>query len=148
MQKPLLTLLVIMLVFGCTNDDLVLKDRDLQFSSQKWKLVQMTGSVANSLTEGDDMEWQEYYIFNPDGTFIKSRERDGSLLEATGSFEMVEFDNDDADYLKLLFETGGELAGGCYGYGTETLQYISADKLQNTWMACDGPGLLYKIQKN
>lgn len=106
----------------------------------------MTGSMVNSITEGDDMYWQEYYIFNPDGSFIKSRELDGTVQEATGTFEMVEFDNDDADYLELLFETGGELAGSCNGYGIETLQYVTKDRLQSTWMACDGPGLLYEIQ--
>ncbi|MDC6404548.1 hypothetical protein [Maribacter flavus] len=146
MQNRFLFLITIILLFttGCTSDDLVLKGKDLQFSSQKWRLVQMTGSFVNSTTVGEAMDWQEYYIFNPDGSFIKSRERDGAVLEATGTFEMVEYDNDDADYLELLFETGGELAGGCYGFGRETLQYVAEDRLQSSWMACDGPGLFYE----
>lgn len=127
---------------------MVLKNSDLQFSSQKWVLVEMTGSMVNSSTKGTDMDWQEYYIFNPDGRFLKTRERNGTIQEATGTFEMVEFDNDTVDYLELRFETGGELAGGCYGQGYEILSYISSVKIQSTWMACDGPGLFYEKEGN
>jgi hypothetical protein len=35
----------------------------------------MTGMTANSQTTGSDMEWQEFYLLNANGTFKKSREK-------------------------------------------------------------------------
>ncbi|UWX54693.1 hypothetical protein NYZ99_17890 [Maribacter litopenaei] len=97
-------------------------------------------------TKGEEMEWQEYYVFNPDGSFLKSREQNGTVLEATGTFEMVEFDNDDADYLELTFTTGKELATSCFSYeGIEILRYISNRKLESMWKACDGSDLYYDL---
>ncbi len=33
----------------------------------------MAGMMVNSETTGPEMEWQEYYILNENGTFFKSR---------------------------------------------------------------------------
>ena len=148
MKRFLSIFLGFLLIYGCTSDDLVLKDTDLQFSSQKWVLVQMTGGMVDSSTEGENMEWQESYVFNPDGTFVKTRERDSVITEAKGTFEMVEFDNDDADYLELTYITGANLAGNCSGEDTETLRYLSNTEIYNTWMACDGPGLYYVLEQD
>lgn len=146
MKKCLLGLLGSVFLMGCTSDDLTLKDTVLQFSSQKWLLVEMTGSMVNSSSTGEDMAWQEYYIFNPDGSFIKSRERDGTVLEATGTFEVVEFDNDEGDYLELSYTSGEELVGSCWSSElTELLRFDTDNILYNTWMACDGPGLYYEL---
>ena len=148
-KKNCFFFLVVLLVLGCTSDDLVLKDTELQFTSQKWKLTKMTGSWVNSVSEGEEMEWQEYYIFHPDGSFLKSREQDGIINEASGTFEMVEFDNDDADYLSLKYVVGEELVGSCSGSDKkETLRYLSSTEMYNTWMACDGPGLYYVLEKD
>ena len=148
MKGPFWILLSIILVIGCTSDDLVLKGKDLQFSSQKWVLVEMTGSMVNSSTKGEEMEWQEYYVFNPDGSFLKNRERDGTVSEATGTFEMVEFDNDDADYLELTYLKGMDLVGNCSIKDIEILRYLSQSEIYNTWMACDGPGLYYVLEQD
>jgi hypothetical protein len=32
----------------------------------------MSGSIPNSETTGTTMEWQEFYLFNTNGTFTKS----------------------------------------------------------------------------
>jgi hypothetical protein len=34
----------------------------------------VSGSIPNSETTGTAMEWQEFYLFNTNGTFTKSRE--------------------------------------------------------------------------
>ena len=52
------------------------------------------------------MAWQEYYMFSPAGTFVKSRARDEMITEANGTFEVVEFENDSEQYLLLSFESG------------------------------------------
>lgn len=134
-----------MMFFSCSVEDYREDDINLQYTVQKWELVRMTGSFVNSETTGDEMEWQEYYIFSPDGTFLKSRTIDGLTVEAWGTFEVVEYDNDDMDYLELVYTSGQELIGSCNGDRTEILVYRSEKTISNTWQACDGPGLDYNL---
>lgn len=117
----------------------------LQGGGQKWELVRMTGSFANSETVGDDMDWQEYYVLKQNGTFIKHRERDGLLTTATGSYELITQENE--KYFELTYKTGKELIASCYSIdGKEVLMY-NGDMLFGTWNACDGPGLEYSLVK-
>ena len=145
MKNSLILLLLSMMFFSCSVEDYREDDINLQYTVQKWELVRMTGSFVNSETTGDDMEWQEYYIFSPDGTFLKSRTIDGLTVEAWGAFEVVEYDNDDLDYLELVYTSGQELIGSCNGDRTEILVYRSEKTISNTWQACDGPGLDYNL---
>ena len=137
---------VIFLLYSCTEpDNSQVEDTELQFVDQKWELVRMTGSMVNSTTIGADMEWQEYYVFTPDGTFQKIRTRTGVVSKATGTFEVTEYENDDEDYLELTYMEGLELIGNCSSDQKEVLIYRSATEFSNTWMACDGPGLDYVL---
>ncbi|MDF4203628.1 hypothetical protein PXD56_11705 [Maribacter sp. SA7] len=143
--------LFLFLVFlaSCANDDdYGLESTQFVFSEQKWELTQMSGNFQNSETTGLDMEWQEYYIFSPEGTFVKSRTVDEEVTEATGTFEVVEYDNDLNHYLELTFETENELAGNCTGDSKELLIYRSSTVMSSLWIACDGPGLDYQLTKN
>jgi hypothetical protein len=145
MKNSLLALTLSIIFFSCSVEDYTEDDISLQYTPQKWELMRITGSFPNSETTGAAMEWQEYYIFNPDGTFLKSRTRDGKGLEATGTFQVMEYDNDEADYLELEYKNGKELIGSCNQGDTETLVYRSSHALSNTWNACDGPGLDYSL---
>ena len=137
---------VIFLLYSCTEpDNSQVEDTELQFVDQKWELVRMTGSMVNSTTIGADMEWQEYYVFTPDGTFQKIRTRTGVVSKATGTFEVTEYENDDEDYLELTYTEGLELIGNCSGNQKEVLIYRSATEFSNTLMACDGLGLDYVL---
>lgn len=137
---------VIFLLYSCTEpDNSQVEDTELQFVDQKWELVRMTGSMVNSTTIGADMEWQEYYVFTPDGTFQKIRTRTGVVSKATGTFEVAEYENDDKDYLELTYTEGLGLIGNCSSDQKEVLIYRSATEFSNTWMACDGPGLDYVL---
>ena len=149
MMRSILIVVLTLMLFSCSTPDTSdIEEISLQFGSQKWELVRMTGSFINSETTGDDMEWQEYYIFNPEGTFLKSREREGVIIEASGTFDVVEYDNDEADYLELTYKTGHELIGSCNGDGKEELVYRTQKELSNTWQACDGPGLDYVLEED
>lgn len=148
MRKLLGIPIMVILLLSCSVEDYMEDDISLQYATQKWKLVRMTGSFMNSETTGDEMEWQEYYIFNPDGTFFKSSNREGTITEASGTFEVVEYENDDADYLELVYKNGQELIGSCNGDATEVLVYRSSIAISNTWNACDGPGLDYELVEN
>ncbi|MDO6471102.1 hypothetical protein [Maribacter sp. 1_MG-2023] len=148
MERYALLFLFLVFLASCANDDdFGLESTQFVFSEQKWELTQMSGSFQNSETTGEEMEWQEYYIFSPEGTFVKSRTIGDELVEATGSFEVVEYENDLNHYLELNFETGNELAGNCTGDSKELLMYRNSTMISSLWMACDGPGLDYSLSK-
>ena len=142
-----LFLSLFILVSCAEDDDFGLESTQFVFSDQKWELVQMSGSFQNSETTGEEMDWQEYYIFSPEGTFIKSRTVDEEVTEATGTFEVVEYDNDLNHYLELTYQTGNELVGNCTGDDKELLMYRNSTMISSLWMACDGPGLDYSLSK-
>jgi hypothetical protein len=148
MKTYAVLLLFILFTTSCANDDdFGLASTQFVFSEQKWELTKMSGSRANYETTGEEMEWQEYYIFSPEGTFIKSRTVDEEVTEATGTFEVVEYDNDLNHYLELTFKTGIALVGNCTGDDKELLMYRNSTMISSLWMACDGPGLDYELMK-
>jgi hypothetical protein len=137
----LLVLLFIVSLFSCSKED----QKELTANNQqKWELVKMKGSMINSETTGANMAWQEYYIFNADGTFIKSREKNGQIEEAKGTYAYVVGDNEKS--LALTFNSGYGIMGNCYsGLAREDLRIISSTKMLGTWEICDGPGLEYQL---
>ncbi len=149
MKKLYFFVISIFLVLSCTDDGSAqLDETELQFENQKWELVRMTGNIDNAARTGDEMEWNEYYVFAPNGTFEKIRERGGIISKAKGIFEVAEYNNDEADYLELTYQTGQELIGACSADQMEVLIYRSSTEISNTWMACDGPGLDYILVKD
>jgi hypothetical protein len=149
MRKIAVFTLVLLTMFSCSNkDDFGLESTQFVFSEQKWNLVKTSGSWSNSETTGDAMAWQEYYIFTPEGNFVKSRTVDDIITEAEGTFEVVEFENDTEHYLELTFTTGIEIAANCTGDDKELLVYRTSTMISSLWMACDGPGLDYELSKN
>lgn len=140
-------LFIILITTLSLNSCAVKDDTDVDLkanATQKWKLVSMTGSVANiPPTTGDDLPWQEYYFLYADDTFVKSRKQDGEVKEAGGTFEIQTLS--DGNYLVLTYDSESELRGDCSSQELkEFLSIISATKMSNTWNACDGPGLTYE----
>lgn len=136
-MKNVLFIFIIILVLGsCT------KEFDLEKFPQKWQLISMSGQILNSTTTGPDMEWQETYFLNSNGTFTKSRERNGILTEASGTF--VFKDLSDGKFLELSYESGTTLVASCTPGLKETLWVRSERKITGTWSYCDGPGLEYE----
>jgi hypothetical protein len=108
----------------------------------KWTLVKMSGSMANSETTGTAMEWQEFYLFNTNGTFTKSRERNAIKTTISGTY--VATTHSDGMYLELTYPNDSEIIGSCYGNQKEILYFTDNNNLSSTWKSCDGPGLEYK----
>lgn len=136
------TLLFVASLFSCSKEN----QKDLTASNQqKWRLVKMTGSMIHSETTGKDMSWQEYYLFNSDGTFLKSREQNGQVKEATGIYSYPPNKSGEKSIL-LTYKSGFELRASCFSDPPqESLDIISSDKLVGTWNICDGPGLEYQL---
>jgi len=115
------------------------KDEDFP---QKWQLVKIFGGQIGYYEHtGTDMAWQEYYLLNSNGTFIKHRERSGKTTEASGTFTFR--NKSDGKYFYLTYNSGGQIIGSCYSNNIEILFLKSGSNLFNTWSDCDGPGLEY-----
>lgn len=137
MKKLLLILFGLYILISCD------KKFDLDEFPQKWQLTSMFGEALNSVVSGSDMEWQESYMLNSDGTFIKSRIRNGVLTVASGTFVFKNASDD--KILELYFENSSDIIGSCNTAELkETLWVRSEIKMTGTWSYCDGPGLEYK----
>ncbi|MFT4832154.1 MAG: hypothetical protein ACI815_001806 [Psychroserpens sp.] len=112
----------------------------------RWNLTKMSGNTANSETTGSDMEWQESYVFNSNGTFLKSREQNGNLTESSGSFTVTK--SEEGNILELTHVSDSNIIGSCLGNKKEVLVLQSKVVLSSTWNQCDGPGLEYEKAMN
>jgi hypothetical protein len=110
----------------------------------KWTLVKMSGTMTPFEATGAEMEYQEFYIFNKNGTFSKSRNRNSVQTTATGRYAVKIIQ--DGTYLQLTYSNNSEIIGTCSVNKEETLYFSDKNTLSSTWQNCDGPGLDY--QKN
>ncbi len=140
MKKQILFLMIIGILFSCNkNDDGINLETEI---IGNWKLIQMTGSIPNSETTGSEMEWQETYQLNTDGTFQKSRDRDGVITEISGTYNLI--NNSNENLLELNFNSESEIIGSCTSSTKEIMSLQSETIFLSSWNACDGPGLKYE----
>ena len=140
MKSQFLILMVIGLLFSCNKDNNA-TDLENQIIGN-WKLIKMTNSMSNSETSGSEMEWQETYQLFSDGTFLKSRDKDGNLTEVSGTFNFI--NNSNGALIELTFDTQSDIIGSCTANKKENLNLQSDTIFTNSWNACDGPTLKYK----
>ena len=135
-------IIVILIIFmaSCSNGS---NENNLKNGNQSWKLVKMTGSFMNSETTGSDMPWQETISLKGNNLFEKTRVRNSETITVNGSYSYSELE--DGTYLILDYGKENELIGNCTSDFKETYWIISENKLQGTWLACDGPGLEYQL---
>ncbi len=138
-MKILAIMFVLLLVFNsCTNNS---EESTINDFEGKWILGKMTGGTANSETTGAEMEWQEFYVLNKNGTFIKSRNRDGVITEISGTYSISNLA--DGDFLHLIYRSENDIIGSCLSNTEENLRLKSKYTMASMWLQCDGPGLEY-----
>lgn len=137
LKKFLLAIFLINILLSCSGEGVAHHEK----YPQKWVLVKMSGQMMGSETTGEEMYWQEYYLFYENGKFTKHRELDGLNTEASGKFERIE--NLNEILLELNYDNQSEIVGSCSGNQSETLWLKSNEVLFSTWLQCDGPGLEY-----
>ena len=141
MKNLIFTCSVLLISFSsCSNE---LDCCVIEGGEQKWALVEMTGSFTPSVTTGDEMDWQEYYLLNTNtGIFTKSRTRDELETYVSGTFSINT--TEEEHYLELTYPSDNELIANCTGDLIEVLIIESDNTLKGTWSHCDGPGLKYQ----
>lgn len=142
MKTRMMFLSILVLFFACNDVQLKSGEQEpITVDDQRWQLVRMSGSFANSATTGADMDWQESYALTAEGTFTKTRQEEGVEIQAVGTYQVVELS--DGPYFEFTYNERSTLIGNCTGDLTELLAFRE-NTLYGTWQACDGPGLEYK----
>tara|TARA_R110000868_G_scaffold27909_3_gene105223 strand:+ start:2718 stop:3146 length:429 start_codon:yes stop_codon:yes gene_type:complete len=139
MKNSIIFCALLVLFCSCSNDNIKAITTDYH---GKWELYKMSGNRANSETTGAAMEWQENYIFNKDGSFVKSRTRNGVKTELSGDYIFAKVQKE--SFLELSYKIDSDIIGSCYGNNKEELYILPNSILSSTWKNCDGPGLEYK----
>ncbi|MDP3314067.1 hypothetical protein [Lutibacter sp.] len=140
MKKIVFILLCSILLLSCSNND----ETESEEYSQIWQLTKMTGSVPNSETTGGNMEWQEFYVLNLDGTFLKSRERNNVLINISGTYTYENISEE--KFIMSNYQSESAIIENCTSELEEYL-IIRNNKFIGTSSACDGTGLEYERLK-
>ncbi len=141
-MKNLFSLSFLAVTLSSCTPDKKIKSKECP---EKWQLVKMTRNTAANQLIGADMDWQEWYLLNPDKTFTKTRNQDSRLIEENGTYSS--FTLMDGKFLELVYPSDNELIGNCTGEPVETLILKSEKEMTSIWAACDGPGLFYEKEE-
>jgi hypothetical protein len=124
-----------------------------------WNLVAITTQFQSSEIDKSQLDFEEKYVFNQDGTFIKltthSKDTGEKLqvpMQALGSYTFRPYmaGNENLLYeLELHYDTNPEMAVNCGGDGSMEAMVFTVDKqlINSTWAACDGPYFIYSKGK-
>lgn len=110
---------------------------------QTWQLVKSTSSWTNTVQTGAALPWQERYVFQADSTFTKTRNQNGEITDAQGTFSMRTSASE--QYAILTYKAASNILSTCTP--TQLKEYLvvkPTDTLVNTWEACDGLRLEYQ----
>ncbi|QLE02539.1 hypothetical protein HX109_13580 [Galbibacter sp. BG1] len=134
---------LLLLIASCTDDDDNNYPKEVSIMGN-WRLIEMKGSVPNSTTIGENMEWQEIYVFEADSTFTKTRvvKDNDSILRQSGTFTTKT--ENASDFFILKFQEESPIIATCYEGLEECLFFTPSGNLKSQYDACDGPGLLYE----
>jgi hypothetical protein len=136
MKKLLFIFAITLVSISCS------KEFVLDKFPQEWELISMSANQITFTTlTGSEMDWQETYTLNSDGTFTKIRNREGIITDASGTYEFKDASNE--RYIELSFVTGISLVASCTP-GKEIMLVKSETTMFGTWSACDGIGLVYE----
>jgi hypothetical protein len=148
MKKLLVHVLFLWLTFSCNQVD---KNPEFNILGY-WNLSELTNSWTNETVIREELDFSERYIFNGDGTFIKTStiakgqgEKAAIPEQALGLFELIP--SDDSGYIFkviLTYDTNLHMAANC-SEGNQEFLFITGDKKLTNMAsaACDGPVFVY-----
>lgn len=138
MKRVLLVIVMVLNFISCSKEKSTLNE-DFPHS---FILTKMTGSFEGSETTGNAMEWQESYCLFENNTFIKSRNWNGTNIDAEGTYSFTIIENE--NFIEFTYNAESTIIGSCYGNLKEFLYILNDYEVNGTWSHCDGPGLVYK----
>ncbi|WP_379953202.1 hypothetical protein [Dokdonia sp. R78006] len=111
---------------------------------ETWQLVEMTAGMVSPSDQEAELSMSQTYVFTPEMTFTKQQTKDASTIEASGTYTTKE--TSEGIFYSLKYTEALQIVGSCTGNDNEELLLRKDGKLQNSWMMCDGPLLVYEKQ--
>ncbi|WP_298325197.1 hypothetical protein [uncultured Dokdonia sp.] len=109
---------------------------------ETWQLIEMTAGMVSPSDQEAELSMNQTYVFTPEMTFTKQQTKDASTIEASGTYTTKE--TSEGIFYSLKYTEGLQIVGSCTGNDNEELLLRKDGKLQNSWMMCDGPLLVYE----
>ncbi|WP_339844361.1 hypothetical protein [uncultured Dokdonia sp.] len=120
------------------------KNTTSDLKGEIWQLVEMTAGMVPPSNQEAELSMSQTYVFTPEMTFTKQQTKDASTIEASGTYTTKE--TSEGIFYSLKYTEGLQIVGSCTGNDNEELLVRNDGKLQNSWMMCDGPLLVYEKQ--
>ncbi|SHH49118.1 hypothetical protein [Flavobacterium defluvii] len=143
MKKITAVFILMFSILSCSNDDSDSRNYSAYYG--KWKLTSITGSFIQAIYIVGEPQYQEFYDFKRDNTFVKTRTQNGVTTTASGTFSIVEIQK--KPHFQLTYASTSTIIGSCTGNLSEELFINDAGDLTSTWRNCDGPDLVYEKTK-
>ena len=129
--------LMLLSLSACIDD---VENVEEQFP-QQWQLIRMSGTYNEGWKTGAELDYQEFYLLNPDSTFLKSRLQDGLRISAYGTFSIRDIDDD--TYFVFSYSEENEITGLCGSSLTEEALILNGSYITESAPACESPILTY-----
>lgn len=107
-------------------------------------LVSIKQGMTNSSDNNGELSMNQSYSFSDDGSFIKSQTSKSNILELFGVGTYTNEKTEEGIFYYLNYKEHNGIVGSCSGNNQEELLLRKDGKLQNSWMMCDGPFLVYE----
>lgn len=107
-------------------------------------LVSIKQGMTNSSDNNGELSMNQSYSFSDDGNFIKSQTSKRNTLELFGVGTYANEKTEEGISYYLNYKEHNGIVGSCSGNNQEELLLRKDGKLQNSWMMCDGPFLVYE----
>ena len=130
---------MLFMVFACTE-----KNATSNSQGETWKLIEMTSGMVSPSSEEEELPMSQTYVFTPKMKFTKNQTKDAFTIEASGTYTTKK--TSEGVFYTLKYTEGLQIVGSCSGNDSEELLLRKDGKLQNSWMMCDGPLLVYEKQ--
>lgn len=130
---------MLFMVFACAEKNATSKPQ-----GETWQLIEMTSGMVSPSSEEDELPMSQTYVFTPEMKFTKNQTKDAFTIEASGTYTTKK--TSEGVFYTLKYTEGLQIVGSCTGNDSEELLVRKDGKLQNSWMMCDGPLLVYEKQ--
>jgi hypothetical protein len=108
---------------------------------QEWKLVASRAAMIPNAKVTKVEGKAESYIFNEDFTFQKKSKIEDETIIAEGTYSI-----DEREFIILEYLEESDLIASCNRKSKlEYLHFSDSQLINDSWIACDGPYLYYKL---
>ncbi|QCK16831.1 hypothetical protein [Mangrovivirga cuniculi] len=138
MNRNILLLSMFIVFSGCVKEEIIYEcEAPIE---GKWMLTKVFIGWSETELTGEDIGYEEYYIFNSDGSFSKTNISEEGSKSVNGIYSEIE--TTDGNQLKLEYPEDHELIENCTGDPIEVLTILT-NELKGGSAPCDGPDLYY-----